>query len=306
MDMKRPFFTEKKPKKIAVAATLVCAVSALAVADTTHIVQKGETLYSLSRQYGTTVADICKANGIADGSSVQAGQKLTIPIAASGGSAQSAAQKQRDGVKTHVVEKGETWYGLSRTYGIAVADLQRFNNASAGTGLKAGEKIKIPMSVSIASAASAAALGTVGGTVTANVDVPDLKANDPRSYSTKKGDSSLVWPVQSPSVIYTNGKVSGVNLSAKRDESVTAIREGTVMFSGLYRGFGNVVFVQSKTGHIYAYTGLGSVRVNKGEYISFGQQLGTAGIDAISEKPQVSLMVFQNGLPIDPAKAPRG
>ena len=100
--------------------------------------------------------------------------------------------------------------------------------------------------------------------------------------------------------------MSGVNLSAKSDEKVNAIMAGTVMFSGSYRGFGNVVFIQSKTGHIYAYTGLGKVLVSKGDYIDFKSQIGTVGINGYSSKPQISLMVFQNGLPIDPAKAPRG
>ncbi len=308
---------------------------AAAFADTTHVVQKGETLYSLSRQYKTTVQEICRVNNIADGSSVQAGQKIVIPGAAnaektatpakttastSSPAASTAVSKatstQKSGqTKTHVVQKGETWYGISRTYGIAVADLQAANKADSSSVLKAGEKLTIPLDSSIASAVAKAA-GSVGspaassaGTknaTSAKVDTPDLKVADPRTYSSKKGDASLVWPVKTPSVTYVNGKVSGVNLSAQKNETVSAIREGTVMFSGLYRGFGNVVFVQSKTGHIYAYTGLGSVRVNKGEYVTYGQQLGTAGLDAITEKPQVSLMVFQNGLPIDPAKAPRG
>ena len=46
--------------------------------------------------------------------------------------------------------------------------------------------------------------------------------------------------------------------------------------------------------------------MNKGDYCVFGAQIGTAGMDSYTSKPQMSLMVFQNGLPIDPAKAPRG
>ena len=46
--------------------------------------------------------------------------------------------------------------------------------------------------------------------------------------------------------------------------------------------------------------------VSKGEYIDFGNQIGTAGIDSYTSRSQISLMVFQNGLPIDPARAPRG
>ena len=78
-----------------------------------------------------------------------------------------------------------------------------------------------------------------------------------------------------------------------------------VMYVGVYRGFGQVVFVQSKTGLIYAYTGLGSVKVRKGEYAISGAELGTAGLDSRSQKYEITFMVFQNGQPIDPAKAPR-
>ena len=77
------------------------------------------------------------------------------------------------------------------------------------------------------------------------------------------------------------------------------------MYVGVYRGFGQVLFVQSKTGVIYTYTGLGSVSVKKGDYVVYNQQLGTAGTDPISGKPGITFMVFQNGQPIDPAKAPR-
>ena len=77
------------------------------------------------------------------------------------------------------------------------------------------------------------------------------------------------------------------------------------MYVGVYRGFGQVVFVQSKTGLIYAYTGLGSVDVNKGDYLVSNTKIGTAGLDSITGKSQITFMVFQNGQPIDPSKAPR-
>ena len=69
----------------------------------------------------------------------------------------------------------------------------------------------------------------------------------------------------------------------------------------LVNAFSNLL----KTGIIYAYAGLGSISVKKGDYAMFGTSLGTVGIDPISKKSQITLMVFQNGQPIDPAKAPR-
>jgi LysM repeat protein len=43
-----------------------------------HVVQKGETLTAIAKQYGVTVADLKKANSLT-GDEIRIGQKLTIP-----------------------------------------------------------------------------------------------------------------------------------------------------------------------------------------------------------------------------------
>lgn len=43
-----------------------------------HTVRKGDTLYGLSKRYGTTVSKIQKANGVS-GSVIRIGQRLKIP-----------------------------------------------------------------------------------------------------------------------------------------------------------------------------------------------------------------------------------
>lgn len=265
--------------------------SGIIFSDTTHTVQKGETLYSISKKYNSTIQSISEANKI-DGTDIKVGQKLIIP-ASSGESKKQTAIKQSS---IYTVKKGDTWYGIARNFNTNVKSLYELNNSTADTPLKVGQKVNVPVNSTILSASVKSGAQ----------NVPVAPIVDTHNYSNKKGDSNLVWPVEKPDVTYVNGKVSGVSLSAAKDESVNAIKSGTVMFSGSYRGFGNVVFIQSKTGHIYAYTGLGKVFVNKGEYIDYKTKIGTAGIDSYSSKSQISLMVFQNGLPIDPAKAPRG
>lgn len=301
---------------------LTSLISLSIFAETTHVVQKGDTLYSISRKYGKTVQEISDANKI-DGTSIKVGQKLVIPgtekttqEAKNGPSpTDKTASKTQDltfsaGTTMYVVQKGDTWYGISRANGLKVEELQKLNNADSSTQLKAGQKIIIP---NITSAVAAVKPAEPKKTETKNETKPaettptaPMTVTDTHSYSGKKGDSSLVWPVKNPEVNYLKGKVSGVTLSARKDEEVNSIREGTVIFAGSYRGFGNVVFIQSKTGHIYAYTGLGKISVSKGEYITCNSKIGSAGIDSYSQKSQITLMVFQNGNPIDPAKAPRG
>lgn len=253
----------------------------------THTVQKGETYYAISRKYGITVDELCAANGCTVNDVLKAGQKLLIPGRQTEKTEQASSSARK--FDTYTVQKGDTYYRIAKINGITVDELKRLNSLDSESILKVGQKLKIPVTI-----------------VDTSADLPALPVSDPRKYSEKKGDSSLTWPVKNPKVTYTNGKVSGVRLSAQKNENVTAIRAGTVMYVGNYRGYGQVVFIQEKTGYIYVYSGLGSIKVKKGDYVVFGDSVGTAGTDSISGENQMCLMVFQKASPIDPAKAPRG
>lgn len=299
-------------KKLILLLSLIFASSFIySQSQTKHTVVKGETYYSISKKYGISVDDLCSANNLNTSDVLKVGQVLNIPQnskSSAENSNQSSANSSNSTVSksnssnssenssaarkfdTYTVQKGDTFYRIAKINGITVNELKKMNNLADDTVLKVGDKLKIPVTI----------------LDTKNANLPDLPSNDPRNYSSKKGDSSLTWPVKNPKVTYMNGKVSGVQLSAQKDEKVTTIRAGTVMYVGNYRGYGQVVFVQSKTGHIYVYSGLGTIKVKKGEYVVFGDVLGTAGTDSIKGTHQICLMVFQKSVPVDPAKAPRG
>ena len=300
--------------KIIIVISIFLFFTASLFADITYKVEKGDTLYSISRKYQITVAELRTANNLSENDVIKVGQKLIIPdadigTAAALSSTKTAGAATSSTVKTteYVVAKGDTLYGIARKNGMSVADLMAINNLDSSAVIKVGQKLK----VSAAGAAVASATSTSSKTVetsktTETVISVNEKAPDTRTYGTTiTADSNTKWPVSSPKITQVKGKISGVQLSAKTNEPVLCIHEGTVMYVGVYRGFGQVVFVQSKTGLIYAYTGLGSVKVRKGEYAVSGSELGTAGLDSISQKYQITFMVFQNGQPIDPAKAPR-
>ena len=299
-------------KRLAFISIFFIFIAAL-YADSTYKVEKGDTLYSISRKYQITVAELRTANNLSENDVIKAGQKLIIPdadigTAAALSSTKTAANSAPAGKTTTItVQKGDTLYGIARKNGMSVADLMSLNNLDSSAVIKVGQKLKVSQAGAAVAATTSTSTKTPepskgGETV---ISVND-KAPDTRTYgSTVSADSNTKWPVASPKITQVKGKISGVQLSAKTNEPVLCIHEGTVMYVGVYRGFGQVVFVQSKTGLIYAYTGLGSVKVRKGEYAVSGAELGTAGLDSISQKYQITFMVFQNGQPIDPAKAPR-
>ena len=279
------------PRKCINFISLFFILSICAFADSSYKVNKGDTLYSISRKYQITVAELRAANNLSENDVLKAGQKLIIPEADISTAAALSTSKNANSsanvsnTKTTVIEvkKGDTLYSISKKYGLSVADLLAINNLDSSAVIKDNSNTE----------------------KTTVINVTE-KVPDTRTYgNTITADSSTKWPVSNPKITQVKGKISGVQLSAKKDENVLCIHEGTVMYVGTYRGFGQVVFVQSKTGLIYAYTGLSTVKVKKGEYAVSGAELGKAGIDSLTGNPQITFMVFQNGQPIDPGKAPR-
>ncbi|MCQ2240319.1 LysM peptidoglycan-binding domain-containing protein [Treponema sp.] len=278
------------------------AESNSSVAYDTYVVQKDDTFYRIAKNNSITVDELLEINGFTKNEVLKVGKKIKIPhkgVASSteGSKTESktvetnSADTKVEARKfdTYTVQKGDTFYHIAKVNAITVDELKTLNGLDSKSELKAGQKLKIPVTI----------------VDTANANLPSLP-DDPRKYSAKKGDPNLSWPVKNPTITYMTGKISGVQLGCAKNENVTAIRAGTVMYVGNYRGYGQVVFVQTKTGHIYVYSGLGSIKVKKGDYLVFGDVIGTAGTDSIKGTNQMCLMVFQKSSPIDPAKAPRG
>ncbi|RJE74895.1 hypothetical protein BGP76_17375 [Reichenbachiella sp. MSK19-1] len=101
----------------------------------THEVTKGETLYSLSKKYGVSVEDIKEWNDLYD-VGLSLGQTLIIH-----GEGRAFEMKPKE-VDFHVVEPGETLYGISKKYNIPIQDLLRINQKD-NFALSVGERIRV-------------------------------------------------------------------------------------------------------------------------------------------------------------------
>lgn len=290
-----------KIKYLHIFALLLFALSFQLFADSTYVVKKGDTLYSISRKYEITVPELRTANNLSENDVLKVGVKLVIPSADIGNAAALSSDYNKDAkpkvtnnnpTSFYTVSKGDTLYGIARKYGLKLPELLSMNNLDNSSTIKIGQKIRVPAKN------QAPVVKPIADTSVKIVDSTKSKDNTPGVKT-----SGIVWPLTSPLVKKISGKVSGVLLTGDTNEKVKCVREGTVMYTGVYRGFGEVVFVQSKTGLIYSYTGLSSVTANKGDYVLAGSELGKIGSGSDST---MKFMVFQNGMPMDPAKAPRG
>ncbi len=100
-----------------------------------HTVARGETLFSIAQQYGTSVEGISAANGITNPSAIYAGQQLVIP---------SSSASVSDSGGTHIVAPGENLYRIALRYGTTVPALARLNGISDAHQVVAGQRLRIP------------------------------------------------------------------------------------------------------------------------------------------------------------------
>jgi LysM repeat protein len=113
-----------------------------------HTIGKGQTLYAIARQYNMDVKDLIAMNNLA-GSEIKAGQKLIIAkkgsVSNSGseGGTPDAASAPGDRPSTHIVQRGETLFSISRLYKMSVRELLLLNKIGEDAGIKAGQKLKV-------------------------------------------------------------------------------------------------------------------------------------------------------------------
>ena len=104
-----------------------------------HTVEKGQTLFSISKTYNVDVRDIYEANPELE-NTLSSGQKIYIPTHRIH-SIQFGSESNN--LHKHQVAKGETLYGLAKKYNISIEAI-RAANTGLEDGLIEGMEIIIP------------------------------------------------------------------------------------------------------------------------------------------------------------------
>ena len=100
------------------------------ISTKTHIVQVGDTLYSIAKKYNTTVDTIKSLNNLTS-NTLSIGQILKIPTS-----------NENISTKTHIVQVGDTLYSIAKKYNTTVDTIKNLNNLPNNT-LSIGQVLKI-------------------------------------------------------------------------------------------------------------------------------------------------------------------
>lgn len=95
----------------------------------TYIVEKGDTLYGISKQFGVSVQNIKDANNMTS-DTIAVGQVLKIPTTES--------------TLLYIVQVGDSLYSIATKYNTTVQDLIELNNLKGNT-ISVGQEIRVPI-----------------------------------------------------------------------------------------------------------------------------------------------------------------
>ena len=113
----------------------------------TYIVKRGDNLWDIGRNYGISVGQLTKWNGIAKKSFLRPKQKLIIWINEEDSNNKNNNKVQasafNESTTEYVVKKGDSLWLIARRLDIHVADLLEWNNIRKNKALQPGQKLRI-------------------------------------------------------------------------------------------------------------------------------------------------------------------
>lgn len=280
-------------------------------------VQRGDTVYALSRKFNVTPQAIIDENDLKKPYALNVGQVLKLPS----GAAALVADAPRAPASTrtivaqdalYTVRSGDTLYSISRASGVPVTQIAQANNLRPPYALSVGRQLVVPQApADRLTIAAAPAVKTEPATKPA--PAKSRSAEVARSVSYTKpapaepaAASSFAWPVRGAIVSeYGSGDLGrrndGVNIAAPLGAPVRAAADGTVVYRGSeLEGFGNLLLVKHPDGFVTAYAHNDTMLVKKGDAVRKGQIIAKVGQTGAVSSPQLHFEIRQELKTVDP------
>ncbi len=260
------------------------------LAEKNHVVKKGQTLYSISKMYNLDVVDILDYNNLKS-FEIKEGQKIWLEPGhqnALNDDSQEATptvtENKTPQIAVHIVARGENLFRIAKNYNVKVEDVKKWNNLSSLT-VKEGQSLYI---------------GDPAGMNTRDIEY--IKQNKQSFLPFSK---TPVLPLSSVKIISEFGMRQGrmhkgLDFSAPKGEPIFAVLPGKVVFSGVQRGYGNVVIIEHDNFVMTVYGHNETNLVKFGDEVTQGQIIGLVGNTGNANGPHLHFEYRVRAVALDP------
>ncbi|HTM78175.1 MAG TPA: M23 family metallopeptidase, partial [Devosia sp.] len=245
----------------------------------THTIASGESLYTIARRYDVTTQAIVQANNLGSPDKIVVGQRVIIP-----GRSDLLATRAPQAV-TQVATAGQALGSAPMPLGTRPA-------AQPAAALQA----TLPSTPAIVSPIQQPA------PVVQQAAVQQPVVQQPAAEPVMSGNDKFRWPASGRVITdFASSKGTGINIEVPEGSPVKAAENGTVIYVGSgVEGYGNLILLRHPNGFVSAYAHLKSMGVAKGDTVSRGQAIGSAGMTGSVSKPQLHFELRKGATPVDP------
>jgi lipoprotein NlpD len=240
-----------------------------------HVVQKGDTLYSIAFNYGFDYHELAELNGIKDPRVISIGQEIRLFPGRSLSAARANATVESKPGEPLVKEQPK---------------LVKYPYSDAA--LAQIEKVQEPNKPDATSIAK-----------TENNSKPEEVTDD---TSNDVEEAAIEWgmPAQGKLIgqFSESANRKGIDIAGKLGQPIVASAPGKVVYSGSgLRGYGKLIIIKHNKTYLSAYAHNDKVLVKEGQSVTRGQKIALMG-NTDADQVKLHFEVRRLGKPVDPAK----
>ncbi len=252
----------------------------------TYTVQKGDTLYGISLEYGYDYKEIAELNGIEPPYTIKVGQQIKLNPA-------PPAAKAQD--------------GLVVVTPLKIVGAVESKPAAGDIPLKTEPKaLKQPYSEAAQPARPAPSAPPPAAVPAIAEKTPAKPPQDEKKDPAADDDDKIDWgwPAQGKLVgEFNDGNgAKGLEIAGKSGQAVNAAAAGKVVYSGSgLRGYGKLIIIKHNKTYLSAYAHNSQVLVKEGQNVAKGQKIAEMG-DSDADRVKLHFEIRRFGKPVDPMK----
>lgn len=303
--------------------------AAAAPAGASHVVQRGETLYSIARQYGQEPKNIIIWNQLENPNSISPGQRILVappgaPPPGAGatdtGVAEIKAVAPQAGIETRPIagwpppaasSAGQTSPAAQPPATPPAASIkqeprggkqpyneQAWAKARASDEKPAGAATAVPPTGQGESKPAAKPDESRPGGIDSK---PDSQSNTKPEARSSNGALDWSWPTGGKVIAGFNDSTNkGIDIVGKLGDPVHAAAPGKVLYAGQdLRGYGKLVVLKHADQYLSVYAHNSEILVKEGQTVTKGQKIAELGKSDAPE-PKLHFEIRRQGRPVDP------
>jgi lipoprotein NlpD len=255
-----------------------------------HVVRKGDTLLSISLEYGLDYRDVAAWNRLENINLIRIGQSLRLRPPGDAGTGATVG-----GATARPVEVRPSG-GLARAVPLADPDGVRTEPRA----------LRQPFSDRALADASVAGRRP-GEAAIIRPEPPAVSTPDPilppkADAATPAGVINWAWPTTGALLERFSDTNRGIDIGGKPGQPILASADGRVVYSGsAIRGYGRMLIVKHNDQYVSVYAHASELLVKEGQAVSRGQRIAEMG-STDADRVKLHFEIRRMGRPIDPLR----